>query len=474
VRSLALLSALIAACGASPGGPSAGATSHVTGDVRYTVRIDEPLERMEVTVCFERPPRALFCGRRAAAHAVRQVELRVAGERPRPLGRDGAEIPLPRDTPRGACVVYTLDVDDAMSTSWMGGTRRDGAVLVGAAGWLWRPSPMPDDLRGTLVLDLPDGVAGALPFAREGDGYLVEPSVFRYLAHTAFGRFVRFDVDVPGGELDVVRLPGPIAASDEELARWLAGTGQMVATLHGRFPAERAMVVLVPAGGGEGIAFGNAGRGGGASVMLIVEAGSTFEVLASDWVPPHEMSHLALPFVQRSDAWLSEGTATYYQEVLRARGGALTALEAWRNLDEGFASGRRDGTGRTLEGESEAMFATAAFRRVYWAGTALALLADVELRKRGTSLDEAIARLDACCAEPPRTWEGLEVARALDRVSEARVYEELAERHLPSRAFPDVEATFQWLGLARNADGDLDLATDAPGIAVRDAIMRAP
>jgi hypothetical protein len=465
------------ACGASQGaasGATSGKGADAPGDVRYTVRIDERLETIEVSACFDEAPRALFCGRGAAAHALRSAELRVPGEGARELERAGSEIPIPRGTPAGACVVYAVDVNEAMSSSWSGGTRGENAVLVGAAGWLWRPSPLPEDLRGTLVLDLPDGMTGALPFARAGDEYVIEPSVFRYLAHTAFGRLVRFEVEVPGGVLDVVRMPGPIDASDAALQRWLAATGRMVATLHGRFPVERAMVVLVPAGGGEGIAFGNVGRGGGASVMLIVESGSTQEVLERDWVPPHEMSHLALPYVQRSDAWMSEGTATYYQDVLRARGGVLTPLEAWRDLDGGFASGRRDGTGRALEEESEAMFATASFRRVYWAGAALALLADVELRKRGKSLDEAIARVDECCATPQRTWPGREIARALDRESGERVYEAIADRHLRSTDFPDVEPTFTWLGLVRGADGQLELSSDAPGAAVRDAIMRVP
>jgi hypothetical protein len=364
-----------------------------------------------------------------------------------------------------------VSIDGAMGASWMNGTRMKGAVLLNASGWLWEPLPMAQDAIGTLVTMLPAGVEAALPYPRDGDSYVVAPSAFHYLSHTIFGRFARFDVAVPGGTLEVARLPGELGVSDEDLARWLSGAGQTAAQLDGRFPVERALVAVVPVGGGDGVAFGNVGRGGGASVMLLASRRATYEGLAGDWVPPHEFTHLAMPFVQRGDAWMSEGVATYYQEVLRARAGIQTPVEAWRNIDRGLASGRDDGTGRSLEVESREMFRTASFRRVYWAGTAIALLADVELRRVGHSLDESISLLRECCMTPVRTWGGREMAEAFDRGTGTSVYVDVATRWLTSHDFPEVEAVFAWLGLRRGNDGLLSLVDGAPGAAIRDAIM---
>jgi hypothetical protein len=324
-----------------------------------------------------------------------------------------------------------------------------------------------------MALELPEGVDAGLSFPRREDGtYVLDPSAFHYLSHTVFGRFDRFDVDVPGGRLHVALLPGELEIGDEEITAWLSNAGATAAQLDGRFPVEEAFVAVIPVRGGDDVAFGNVGRGGGSSVMLLTSKRATVEGLVGDWVPPHEFTHLSMPFVRRSDAWMSEGVATYYQEVLRARAGIQTPLEAWRAIDHGFSTGREDGTGRALEVESAQMFRTAAFRRVYWSGTAIALLADVELRKQGHSLDEAIAGLDACCMTPKRTWGGREMARAFDRNTESAAYLEIAERWLPREDFPEVEETFGWLGLTRNDDGLLELADDAPGVAVRDAIMR--
>lgn len=46
-----------------------------------------------------------------------------------------------------------------------------------------------------------------------------------------------------------------------------------------------------------------------------------------DWTAPHELSHLALPFVGRSNMWFSEGFATYMQHQV------LLAMDAWTSSE---------------------------------------------------------------------------------------------------------------------------------------------
>ncbi len=472
-----LLVALATACGTNAPevetDPSREAELEPVERYAYTVRVDEDLQELEVTVCFDGPHGAsLHCPQATATIALRGAEVRVPGEAPRPIARRDRELPIPGDLADDACVTYRVDIDDAMGASWSNGTRVEGAVLVNVSGWLWSPRPLARGATGTLTLDLPAGVEAALSFPREDDGSLrLDPSAFHYLSHTIFGRFDRFEVDVPGGRLDVARLPGELEVSDDEVARWLGAAATTAAQLHGRFPVPEALVAVVPVAGGDDVAFGNVGRGGGSSVMLLTSRRATYDGLVEDWVPPHEFTHLSMPYVSRGDAWMSEGVATYYQEVLRARAGIQTPLEAWRAIDHGFASGREDGTGRSLEIESAQMYQTAAFRRVYWAGTAIALLADVALRREGHSLDEAIAGLPECCMVPKRTWSGREMADAFDRITGTEVYRHVADRWLTSHDFPEVAETFAFLGLARNDDGLLELDEGAPGAAIARAIM---
>ena len=476
---LAAVSFLCAACGgvrpSTASGP--GMPPDALEAFRYVVRFDPSLETLDVTVCFRgEAPERLYAGEASAAARLLRAEVRTAGAAVQELAREGRSIWLPR-LPRGGCVGYVSEID-GRGRRWWGRPLGD-ARLLKAASWLWRPSPRRDGAVGTIRFEPPDAMSVAVPWPaaeREGE-YLLDERAFGFLTHTAFGRLERQVVAVPGGELDVVRLPGRLTIDAPSIARWLETVGTAVADIHGRFPAPRAMVLLVPAAGGDRpIMHGNVGRGGGASVMLVVNSDATLEDLLDEWVTPHELSHLAMPFVRREDAWLSEGVATYYQEVLRARAGTREPVDAWRGLDSGFESGRNGGTGRPLREESRTMFQTRSFRRVYWSGTALALLYDVSLRRRGGevgSLDVALTRLGRCCGQRNEAWSAAGVVRQLDRITGEPVFSGLARTHLPSREFPDVESLYGWLGLARGPDGRLVLVDGAPGARVRDAIMSA-
>lgn len=473
---LALLALPGMGCGVPlRGGPESAPTPAVGAAVThydYTVRVDAELTEIDVTVCFDGvPAQSLSCLNPPAAVAFRRAEVRSPGRAPEPLERTGRQILVPPNLPAGACVGYVINIRDATDASMFGGMRAPGGVMLNGTGWLWAPRPLADGATGTLHFELPPGVDAAVAFPREGDGYRLPPDTFQFLSHTVFGRFSRREVPVPGGVLDVVRLGGPLAVTDADLDTWLTGVGHSVSQISGRFPVERALAVVIPVARGDGVVFGNAGRGGGPSVMLLVGAEATLDDLRGDWVPPHEFTHLAMPYVGRRDAWMSEGIATYYQEVLRARGGVQSPLEAWRALDAGFISGRESGTGVTLDRESARMRVTYEFRRVYWAGTALAFLADIALREEGSSLDAALVALDTCCRVPQRVWRGREVARVFDQQTGHPVYEALAEQWLSETRFPDVESRYEWLGLRRGEDGLLELVADAPGAALRDSIM---
>jgi hypothetical protein len=90
----------------------------------------------------------------------------------------------------------------------------------------------------------------------------------------------------------------------------------------------------------------------GPSILLLPASDATVGELESDWVAIHELSHLWMPRLYPGDRWLSEGIATYLQEVLRARCGLQSRTKAWTRIKEGFDRGRRSGTGRGVSAES--------------------------------------------------------------------------------------------------------------------------
>ena len=114
-------------------------------------------------------------------------------------------------------------------------------------------------------------------------------------------------------------------------------------------------------------------RGGGVAAEFYVDRTRSLDELRRDWTATHELSHMLLPYINRGDAWLSEGFASYYQNVLRARAGMLAPEQAWNKLYRGFQRGRDGTRGRTLAEASRSMGRDRAFMRVYWSGAAIAL-----------------------------------------------------------------------------------------------------
>ena len=88
------------------------------------------------------------------------------------------------------------------------------------------------------------------------------------------------------------------------------------------------------------------------------------------------------------------------------------------------------------------------FMRVYWSGAAIALLADLELRRPSggrQSLDRALLDLRRRYGPFDRAWGVWELIEALDEVTGSRVFSTLAKRWLPADRFPDLgEAYGAW------------------------------
>ena len=435
------------------------------GSAHYHVRVDESLTAMWVRVCFGgEPPRAMLPMDPAAVPLLVDAYDSEGETIPH-----GEAIPLENFGP-GDCVHYEVDLESASRDS-RDALRRRGDMLVVQQLWLWAPSERPDTASFGVTFELPRGMFASVPWPREGDGYSLPASTFQLEGNTVFSfveplQFERADVAI-----EIAVLPGELSVDGDSLETWIGSAVDAVAGLYGTFPAERLHIVIVPAGPGlSPVAFGLVRRGGGASVMLLVHEDASEDGLVGDWTAVHEFSHLALPRMKREDAWLSEGIATYYQEVLRARAGIQTEKEAWRRILDGFQRGRRVGTDRMLADESRDMRETGAFRRVYWSGTAFALEADVLLRKEaGLSMDQMISRSQG--AWPRRTvWQGSAAMHRFDRLSGRGLLVPLFERYARLRKFPDVGSLLKQLGIEGDSRS-VTLDDDVPLAHLRQAIM---
>ncbi len=468
----AVLGAALAlvACGGAP-----RATEGNGNGVRYTLSVDEELDTFGVRVCFDG---AVPSGLWGVTSQTLDFVASATTDDGRELPRSGRTLQLGGVLP-GRCVRYEVDVERIAGTGFVrGAARGEGVLFASSVTWLLMPTPFDPRARYELALDAPEGMRMSAPWERtcaeDCDRFRLDETAFKFLSQTVIGQFAMHRFDVDGVPVELARVGGPFAASDDDLRAWLELSVRGVARITGRFPAPRAQVAVFPTEPGhDPVQFGFVGRGGGCSVLAMVREDATLETLAEDWVLVHELSHLLLPYIDSDESWLSEGFATYYQEVVRARAGVRTPLEAWRSIDNGFQRGESHGTGRTLIAEAEAMHRTHAYWRVYWGGAAVAMYLDVALRRRGGSLDAALDRFVECCGRRTSPYSSMEAIRRIAELGGAPDLAADVERMIASDEFPDFETLYVELGLRRNEEGLVDFV-DAPGSAMRDAIMAAP
>jgi len=463
----------LASCAAVPSGPAGERTeeperlSPPVEGVRYRVRVDEALRRMGIRVCFDgRPPEVLVPMSSSAA----RVLVGAQGDRGQPLRHEPTgRIELGR-LGRGACVRYEVDLARAGGRQ---AVRRGSDLLVAQALFLWRPPRWAPSVRIAIEIEGPPGVhvSSAWPRPTGSQGRVLfrpDRSVWKAPGNVVFIHAPPLHVEVGSTQLEIAILEGELAVARADVERWLTGALRAASAMDGRFHRPQVHVAVVPVGpGSRPVAFGLVRRGGGPSVMLLVHENAGAEALAADWTAVHELSHLALPRMHREDRWIAEGFATYYQEVLRARAGLITPQEAWASLAAGFERGRFRGRRPTLWRDAERM---ADVGRIYWAGAAFVLDADVRFRQRGSSLDRWIGRFRPSWQGSTDAWRGLEVLGRIDRLFGQPLARPLAIRYGRMRTYPDTDTLLRRLGVRSLGDRRVQFDDEAPLAAVRRAI----
>lgn len=450
---------------------------------RYHVRVDRELSTLAVHACFaDSLPHHFTIDDPLAEKALLEASILLNGERQDVRSRDGAlRFPVPSDD---NCLDYRISLEAVTARQQLNHAYRlPDAILLTPQTWLWRPWS-----RGgraiEFVFDLPSGMAVSVPWQPLDPGpahrhFRMAGTPFDWQALMAIGKLGSEEIRVPGGRLHLSLLPGPgkMPSGQAGLAlarRWLKPAALAVSQAHGRFPRKDMQLLVIPIDGGADAApWAEVTRGGGPAVHFYMNAAADWPVFRDDWIATHELSHLLLPFVSRRDKWLSEGIASYYQNILRARVGLISEQEAWQAMADGFRRGRNATGTASLRDATLNTRDRAQFMRVYWTGAAIALLGDIEIRQRTGnrwSLDRLIAELRGCCGTPGETWRAREIFAHFDRMTGEDVFLPLLDEHLYSRFFPRLDTAWSAIGITVK-DGEVRLHTETAQQALRRSII---
>ena len=420
----------------------------------YTVRVDASLSQLHVAAHFDEPVSEIAARSNTARQfllAAHDCDSRVEVE------ARGRRLLVPK--PGIKCLVYEVDLKQAARAEQRNISLHPDNIIVSPTVWMWRPRLAGDD-EIEVRFELPDGVQVSVPWRPDetaDDYYHLVASPQSGLAMSAFGRFDKQLMQVADSTLRVDILQTEHATDTRAIIDWVQDTAHNIARAYGRFPNPDARIVVLPIGSGRGdapVQFGRVVRDGGETIELMIDPARPMQAFYQNWTATHELSHLMLPYLQSEQRWVSEGFAQYYQNILLARAGRYTQRYAWQKLFDGFERGR-ESVPEMSPNDAASADERSSRMKVYWSGAALALLADVELRKRSDgkqTLDTVLGEFQDCCLPSQRTWTGLELFTKFDSFLDRPLFMDLYRQHADTAGFPAVRPLLQKLGVIRDGD----------------------
>jgi hypothetical protein len=423
---------------------------------------------LAVEATFERAPSAHLVAP-GAASAFRDVSLAAAMSGTSivdRVAREGDSWEVAACLTR--CVVrYVVDLDALASACHrMDCGRRVGDAVFGLASeWMLRPELTGDTI---LRVRLAGGDERRFMTGLRRDpagGYVFRASELGEASFAAFGTFRRGRLDVSGAVLDVALLGPPLEMGDAAALEWIKGAAGCVSGLFGHFPVG-ATIFVVPVKGADEVVFGRVMSLAGASVALLFGDQARPGRAHDDWVVVHELFHLGCPSFVGEGHWLEEGLATYYEPLLRERGGWMTEADLWAHFASNMSRGlRKDGEPASLEDRDD-------IDSTYWGGALYVFLADVRIREATggqRSLDDAMRAVLATEGDATHAARVADFLRSGDDATGSRALAELFQSWALLGQNPDLDDLWGRLGV-QFKDGRVSLDDRAPLASVRKGI----
>jgi len=349
------------------------------------------------------------------------------------------------------------------------------AVVLEPGMFFWRPGHLNDADSVVVQLKLPDGMKASVPWKPLGrNRYLYQATPADWPGKSAFGFLDVDSVRVAGSRLYIANPNPDIPVDMNKMKRWLKQAATSVADIYGAYPVKNIQILLSPRRRArEAVPFAQVIRNGGVCIQFFIDPRRPLKEFVNDWTATHELSHALLPFVDRNQAWLSEGMATYYQYVLMIRDGRLSPQKGWERILSGFKRGQSGANSQSLEKTTAEMYGSHSFRNVYWSGAAMMLRADLRLRQlshNSYSLDDVLARVLPLLSGGQREWGGLELMQEFDRISRTSVFMDIYNRYVPGGRFPVDAALLSKLGIIETG-GKVNFNDSAQDAAIRRSIV---
>jgi hypothetical protein len=185
----------------------------------------------------------------------------------------------------------------------------------------------------------------------------------------------------------------------EKLEYWLKETAQAAQKTLGKYPFPLHFYLHRSDEANEPVPWAHTQRTSDQGVHFHVNSFYSLSDFMSDWTAPHEISHLAIPFVGKSNSWFSEGFATYMQNEVLLEMGECTQ----KDIDKKFDSKLENAKPYYQEDQPFSEVAMGLrkkykFPEMYWGSTLyFSQLDSILQKKENTTLVEVLKRYQNCC-----------------------------------------------------------------------------
>jgi hypothetical protein len=279
------------------------------------------------------------------------------------------------------------------------------------------------------------------------------------------------EIKVDASTIEVDFAEGPLDLPNTVFLTHIQAAVSAVATYYGRFPVDRARVLMIPVAGRQGFLQGTTWggmRGVPGFTRIRIGEHTMHTDLAEDWMTTHELVHMAFPSMPDDQHWIEEGLATYVEPIARVMTGELSAKQVWsdmvRDMHQGEPAPGDEGLDRTHT-----------WGRTYWGGAMFCLVADVQIRRETNNrkgLQDALREIVARGGTIDHDWNLPQAFAIGDRATGTQVLTRMYAEWKDKPVTVDLSALWKELGIQSTPQG-IEFTGNAPEAKIREAITEA-
>lgn len=190
-------------------------------------------------------------------------------------------------------------------------------------------------------------------------------------------------------------------AEQVKLTNWIDQIYTATQKTLGVYPFDVHIHFYASTGSASPVSFGFARRNAGTSaVTFYVNPSASSDDLLGDWVAPHELSHLSIPFFGKSCKWFTEGYATFFSRQIMMDMGYYSQA----SFDSTYLSGIQiaakvyDSDERTFIERSNELLDNHHYSSMYWGSASFLFTIDKKLRaNQNRRFVDIIKEYQVCC-----------------------------------------------------------------------------